>query len=173
MTKCRDAMEDLNIYDVENYTFGGNPEKAGTGAFPTDQQHVKDVEMEFKKSGNSVITAQTILLAHDHKHACILLLRTPTGFRYVINHAGNQLFRPELSYAGAEDEMHPNICQFLKGFNDQISWDIGPVCATYYRPNFDECLVQCILFYTCLVSILPSSCQQTEGNNQTGCHSPS
>lgn len=74
-------MDDLNIpiYSVENYTFDGSPENTITSTFPPDR-HIKDVEIEFKKSGNSVVTLQAILLVHDHKHTCILLLKTPNGF---------------------------------------------------------------------------------------------
>lgn len=74
-------MDDLNIslYSVENYTFGGSPESTSASTFPSDR-HINDIEIEFKKSGNSVITLQAILLVHDHKHTCILLLKTPTGF---------------------------------------------------------------------------------------------
>ena len=72
-------MDYLSIYSVENYT-GGSSERASITTFPPDH-HIKDVEIEFRKSGNPVFTVQTILLVHDHKHACILLLKTPRGFR--------------------------------------------------------------------------------------------
>jgi len=123
----------LHLFHLDNYSFGSSQRIAGFAEDLPAVKQMEQLEAEYNKTGMARQSVSAVLLAHDHGHPHVLLLKlsdNPPTFKLpgdIITEGCD----PRATLAAA-------LLKYFAAPSDQeeITWDIGDCLARWCRTDF-------------------------------------